>query len=297
MKTVFSSTEALTHVWANQSQNIGRANSTSFTEGVFFSYSTAIAELCTGNDGQKIALINPYSYSNTTAKHQSLVRRAINSEYIIINSLHYGANHGAYGLNGLRIYLSNDFEAFALNNERRASELLLKASRARQRKAALQAEALTILKQLAMYAEAFGFEYTQKEDLAQLEAAAKAAAAAQAQKDQQAKQARIEKQAEDLAAWRLGGGYGGYFEVTALRINQENQTIETSRRAQIPLALAPRIWAVVSEIHAKGEEVTNINCKITSYVLNWYKGGAFGIGCHTIEFSEFERLAKQLGYI
>jgi hypothetical protein len=295
MKTVFSSTEALTHVWANQSQSVGRANSTSFNEGVFFSYATAIAELCTGSNGEKIALINSYSYSNTTAKHQSLVHRAINGDYKIISGLHF--NRGAYGLNSLRSFGQLDFNVLALLNERRASEFLLKASKARTRKDLYQSQALSILKAIEDYASAFGFTYELKQDLAALELAAKNAKIAADEAQKQAKLARIEKQKEDLQAWRDGSGYGGYFEVTALRINHEKQTIETSRRAEIPLSLAPRIWAVVSDIHSKGEEVTNINCKITSYVLNWYKNGEFGIGCHTIAYSEFELIAKQLGYI
>lgn len=78
MKTKFSNSE-LSHVWANQTQTHGNGSNMFFEHGTIYSYGYhfKLAQFVNNKEGEKCVLINSSSYSNTTAKHQSLVWRAI----------------------------------------------------------------------------------------------------------------------------------------------------------------------------------------------------------------------------
>jgi len=77
-KTVFSSNKQLTHVWANQSQAEGRANSMFFDGTEIFSYGRHYtAAKIHIVKGKSFALVNNYNYSVTTAKHLGYVRGAL----------------------------------------------------------------------------------------------------------------------------------------------------------------------------------------------------------------------------
>lgn len=171
MKIVFSSHELLSHAWANQSQDHGRASSMSFQNGVLFSYSTAIAELCESLIGEKIALMNDYSYSSSTCAHQNYARRALSSTIKKIAGLHYPSGSYDPQLSSLKMDNQNQFNSFAEYNEARAAELLIKASRARLRGDHYKGQAYDLLKAINDYAESFGFEYTFKTDLSALQVA------------------------------------------------------------------------------------------------------------------------------
>ena len=82
MKTVFNNPE-LTHIWANQTQSHGKGSSMFFENDSIYSYGYhfKIAQFVINKHGEKCIFLNDRSYSNTTNKHQSLVWRAIPSEY------------------------------------------------------------------------------------------------------------------------------------------------------------------------------------------------------------------------
>lgn len=78
MKTKFNNSE-LTHVWANQTQTHGTGSNMFFEHQTIYSYGYhfKLAQFVNNKEGQRCVLINLKRYSNTTAKHQSLVWRAI----------------------------------------------------------------------------------------------------------------------------------------------------------------------------------------------------------------------------
>lgn len=80
MRTKFNNSE-LSHIWANQTQSIGKGSSMFFENDTIFSYGYhfILAKHQQNKEGQKCVFFNDRSYSNTTAKHQSLVWRSIPS--------------------------------------------------------------------------------------------------------------------------------------------------------------------------------------------------------------------------
>jgi hypothetical protein len=82
MKTVFNNSE-LTHIWANQQQAYGKGSNMFFENDSIYSYGYhfKIAQFVVNKHGQKCIFLNDRSYSSTTNKHQSLVWRAIPSEF------------------------------------------------------------------------------------------------------------------------------------------------------------------------------------------------------------------------
>ena len=92
MKTKFNNSE-LTHVWANQSQTEGTGSNIFFDGPSIYSYGRhfKIAEIVEHNNKTAV-LFNSDSYSNTTAKHQSLTLRSIPSQYPIFKVVSFGNN-------------------------------------------------------------------------------------------------------------------------------------------------------------------------------------------------------------
>lgn len=77
MRTKFNNPE-LSHIWANQTQTHGDGSSMFFRNETIYSYGYhfIIAKHVQNKDGQKCIFFNDRKYSNTTAKHQTLVWRA-----------------------------------------------------------------------------------------------------------------------------------------------------------------------------------------------------------------------------
>ena len=87
MKKVFSSHASLSHAWANQTHEIGKASAMFFEGPVIYSYGYhyEIARLIDAPNGQKVCFINSNGYSNSTAKHTNHVWGAIPKNIKIYN--------------------------------------------------------------------------------------------------------------------------------------------------------------------------------------------------------------------
>jgi len=78
MKKVFSNHSEVCHVWASQTQEQGTAGNISFRDDSIFSYHWwEMARFYTTKSGKKYLFIRSWSYSNSTSKHLSHVRRAL----------------------------------------------------------------------------------------------------------------------------------------------------------------------------------------------------------------------------
>lgn len=78
MKKVFSNSAEVSHIWASQEQEEGRAGNLSFVGTSLFSYNWyEIAQIKTLESGETVCFIRDYSYSSYTGRHLKYARRAI----------------------------------------------------------------------------------------------------------------------------------------------------------------------------------------------------------------------------
>jgi hypothetical protein len=301
MKKVFSSNEALSHVWASQSQEYGRANSMSFENGVLFSYSTAIAEIVTNGKSETLVIFNGNSYSNTTAKHNNLARAAIG--YDAQNTVTLKFKHGFYGLKTL-VCIMDSFDNLIKENEAEALEYIEKAKRARLNTGFYIQQAKRVFESIRKYAAFFEREYIAPVDFSQFNEMLEKAEAKRAEAETKARAKREaeaairkEKEKTHLEAWRRGENPPVYFETTALRINNEAGIIETTKRANIPLEHAIKAWPLLKKLHEAGRDITldTHSIKLGVYEMRAFKNNNLIVGCHTIPFAEVQNIANQLG--
>lgn len=286
MRTKYSSNLELSHIWANDPDpSIGKsANSMSCQNGKLYSYATCIAEII-GNT----VIFNDASYSNTTSKHQSLARSA---------ARHYKALYieiPQRGLDSLSMNQRDFNEIIVEYNERKASEYLVKASNARksETETVYLGTAHNIFSSLVEYAKLLGLEYDAPDLESLKESATKAYEQAKAlEKIRRAE--RIKAQAEALENWRAGLDVRNFFEVTALRIKEDQ--IETTKGARIPVDHAIKFWGLIKSWHEKGVSYVKDHHSIHlgNYSVNRFENDVLTVGCHSIPYSEIESIAHQL---
>lgn len=286
MRTKYSSNSELSHIWANDpdSSVYKSANSMSCHYGVLYSYSTAIAHLI---PERNTVIINTASYSNTTSKHQYHARSASSHfDTIFLDIPKMNLNTLVYG--------QRDFEELILKyNNDVASKLLLKASRARIRAGIYYSQAIFIYENLNKYAQFLNLNYSMP-DLTSIKAKAIEVEKKAVELAKIAQAKRIIEEAEDLEKWRLGQDIRRYFELTALRIKDDE--IQTTRGARIPVDHAIKFWGLIKSWHDKGVSYVKDHHSIHlgNYSVNRFENDVLTVGCHTIPYSEIENIAHQL---
>lgn len=102
-----------------------------------------------------------------------------------------------------------------------------------------------------------------------------------------------------MAAWRAnqpGATLPYPLDDTLLRIKGE--TIETSRGAIVPLAVAPNLWRVIRIARAGKLDLSQVKgMRVGHFTLDDVAAdGSLNIGCHCLAYSELQLIAQQLGY-
>ena len=293
MKKVFSSNKEAIHIYANDSSREGRASSISFKNGVLFSYNTAIAHHVTNAQGEAAIIINNGNYSVTTSKQQGQLRYAANHlNRIYIQFVPYNAQslmpaHNEICFNGLTV------NKLIANYESKAAEYLAKASRARLKADDYRAAAFQTLNELKAYLNFFGIEYSAG-DLSALEAAAIESDKKERERAKARKIEKMKEQAEALEKWRAGENVYHSFEITALRVKDDE--IQTSRGARIPLEHAIKAWPLLKKLHDSGRDMSldTHSIKFGHYEMRAFKNDCLIVGCHTIPFFEVQSIAQKL---
>lgn len=284
MRTKYSSNLELSHIWANDPDpSIGKsANSMSCRYGKLYSYSTVIAQII----GDTV-IYNTASYSITTSKQQGYASHATNH---FNNKIHL--NIPRRGLDSL-VFSQSEFNNIIEFSEREASQALLKASRSRKYVDMYNREALTIFSNLEKYALLFNLEY-ERPNLVHLRESALIADIEAKAIEKVSKAARIKEQAEALENWRAGHDVRNFFEITALRIKDDE--IQTTKGARIPIDHAVKFWGLIKSWHDKGVSYVKDHHSIHlgNYSVNRFENDVLTVGCHTIPYSEIESIAHQL---
>lgn len=291
MKTVFSSHNECAHIWASQSQYEGRASRVFFEGEIIYSYGRHFPVARFAPEYGDIVLFNNRGYSNSTAKHKSVIRAAIPSKYAIIpcddptRSISHNLDIWARRVESLR-------EQFA-------------ASKRKPTRANLAVEIYNNCEAAANYAmatqiDAPGFTCSTIDE----DEAREYGAIAQRKRDANREARRIEQDrirkleaAERFALWQAGENvYSGGFELypTILRIKGEQ--IETSRGAKIPVDDALKIYPLLDRAKRSGAKIEagmhNIN--LGAYRFNSFDGDTLIVGCHQIAWEQVEKMAIQL---
>lgn len=287
MRKVFSN-EMVAHVWAQRDQDEGRNSGGSFyfTGDTIYSYGAhfPIARFVDNENGAVAVLSTIESYSNTTAKQQNHVWRA---------SHHHTTFHVAQVE---ATFKPEDIHTVNMKSYRERIEATLgQATRARKNTQWLLESALKLIKEANSYTTFFGL----KDSIAEPESMK--VMLEQAKEDEKVRKVQeAQKRAVDISEWRefnkariqLNVGYD------LLRLNKEQDRIETTGGANVPVEHAKKMWLLVKRCHDRKQawQSNGHTIKIGYFQVNYIEEtGNVKIGCHYIKFPELRDMATQLG--
>jgi len=300
MKTVFTPSE-LPHVFARQSQSEGRTSGRNFFfyRSTIYSYGYHFPIATFLDDGT--VLFTTRSYSNTTAKHISLVRYALNHKKLIyVNNPNSSAMENVISFSE---ELKAEFDIIENTRRRQHTRDAAKANVDHIIKTATAycvAMDTTLEKQIklltksvnaehliasSLFKKAMDAGYDHTKFMVKLD---KKITAAQKKAD---KERKIKAQ-ENLEKW-LSGNYNTYhldrkYTPLMLRkrvIDEENVVVETTMGASVKLKSAKILYDLIKS----GRD-------IKGHVIDHYTvigiNGSLKIGCHEIPTEEVNRFAQ-----
>jgi hypothetical protein len=314
MKHVFD-TDMVAHIWANQSQEDARnpQGNFYFRGDTIFSYrdSFPVARIIK-RKGRECILITNDTYSSTTSRHCWLVRRAVSGKPVFTVPNRTLAPGRYYDYKAHEWQDSRSPHDANLNwYKHQVEEGIQKLIKGRDKDRHLTALEYSV-NEANEYCEFFGlkrrFEVPANVDKESLREMGKEFRRKQEKKREQ-DHARHERQQAELLAkrqadksdWLQGADVcyrNGWSEPTLLRIKGE--VLETSQGAEVPLDHAKRAFKFIAECRTRnveyqrnGHSIHVGHFKIDSIDAE----GNIKAGCHSIQWSEIERIAEQLGLL
>lgn len=323
MKTVYTSQEQITHLWANAAQPHARCANASYststindgtTLSTLLSYSTPIAYRVQSIDPSvppMFVICRANGWSMTTQKHIRTARDAVphiyrgTTAFTAVFPNAYGSDYPWTG-HSVPTYTSDMMR-----------ELLVKAAGARSplRKATSTEEALrlgTDYNDMLAWVNAHTPQWAsctpalididaimgmdRKAALAQQRANRKALDAARVQhlKDERA---LLES---NIAVWRDHGteesrNYNRVIQHdTPIRLSKDGTRVETMRSAEIPLAHAQQLWRVLQWDTLAKVTLALKRSKLGNHTIDEVKPNRdLIVGCHIITFAEMQGLAAK----
>jgi len=296
MKTVFTSAE-LPHVYFHQRAPHGRAPSSMSFDGLIFkSYSTAISGI---HPSQGVVLMNNRRYSNTTNKHQSVLRRAIPGHLTAI----YGPSHHVNEPRSFAFELMQD----ASHAAQAAADTRRDHPRRKSQIATSEARCLHLLDAAKRVSDAFNLDMacTMEGIEAMREAAEKTRLEREAR--MAAEQKRQEREArenlkkwlagEDVPTWSLPDGATYLRVVPAVFTIGREAIVQTSKGITIPLEVARESLAFVFAKRESGWKRNGETFQIVGYQLDSVTSDGIVAGCHRIAWKELERIQALLATV
>lgn len=318
------------HIWAHQAQDSARSHNGNFwfKGRKIYSYSTPVAHLVDGVDGELIALVTSRDYSITTrGKHIGPIHSALGYGRVRRTfSVPFIGAFGGQNRGDMNLCDSNAAEIHAANLAHYFAEYTATVERLPRKRDYVRADALASLNRIANpacdYAEAFGLPRpaydtdadeaaafrlwsarNTPERIAARLARAEAAAAAKAARDARDNAARLERERALREAWLSGEPTAYYHGRDAnggafLRVRGE--TLETSLGASVPLSHAVKVFRFVKLCRERGEAWARNGrtIRVGHFQVDRIEAsGDFVAGCHRIAWTEVERIAAQLGLL
>lgn len=275
MKKVFSDQSKVAHLWANKEQDeaTNQGRSFFFRGSTIYSYGShfPIAKHVQDQTGNEFILFTERGYSNTTSKHIAITRAACRNSNIVYcyspesshqENFKYWFNEIEFEINKLakarkpEIYLNN------------IDRVATKVKRYSQYTGAIIPENLTESMKMIDKEQYADYKESRIEQ------------AKQAQK-----KAELEVQArhkEELEKWLNFDPNTHRLYVNAdydyLRLNTENDRVETTQAVHIPNEIARRLWLSIKENTIKvGDKILNYRIDKADKIVK--------IGCHTFKRS------------
>jgi hypothetical protein len=281
MKKVFNDKSTIAHYWANKIQNEARNSNGSFYyyNDTIYSYGShfPIAKHLEYN-GKNCVLFTLRSYSNTTAKHISVVRNASNHLETIY----------CYYPNGSH---NDNFKAFLKDIENISKSLLT------ARKPQIYINKINEVKSIVeRYANFFEIEIptllNEALNIVNLETYKSFVVNKETiEKEEKAKELKEQqnKLKKDLKKWyNFETSYlYSRMDKDFLRYNKEKNRFETTQRVEIPFAIAQKFYECLNN------NILVVGDKILEYTINYIDKKIIKIGCHTFEISYLNKLAKK----
>lgn len=325
MSKRYSSDLQLCHAFAHRLTEAGHcAGNTSFSNDVFYSYSTPIAARVETPAWSlildrkiSVILLSTDTFSNTTAKHKSKLVSAVNNVYAVIPARYIPTDlRNEKAVSDIH-KLNVDFFTDLLH---KALATFVDTTRSRVEKAR---ELVRAFDAVDSYTRVFhlGWDNAQpiyqvlEQARAEIEAHNEKRAVQKAHRSNNAFDSEGLKQykamvTESLRKWRSGKTnklpLNKLLEPIALRVTQDR--IETSRGASMPRRDVARIWPNLKAMRQSCTEEPTLDEKLHPTKLLSNPDMRFGqfvgvhvskdfirIGCHTIPWSEVVDVAKQLG--
>lgn len=289
MKTVFKSSE-LPHIWAHQRAPHGRCSSAmSFDGPRFYSYRATIAHLHTTPTGGTVVFYNCMRYSNTTAKHQSWVRSAIQ---------------------GMRTFTAHTSDITSPEQMARAcitvaEEALENANAVRnqypRRKAPvalLERKAvnhLTVAREVVALFNLTGFEDTPWDNFTALLERVEARKAQYEKYAREAAERREREAQEELQEWLRGERERCPYAITKtyFRLTPSGD-LESSKGVTIPRSEARSAIAFILSKRDTGWKRNGETFPIAGYHLDLVSEAGVVAGCHRFDWMEFDRVRELL---
>lgn len=295
MRTKFNNSE-LSHVWANQTQSFGKGSNMFFEGSRIYSYGYhfILADKVEFN-GKAAFLINDASYSNTTAKHQSLVWRAIpsNVPFFRVKIFPSDLNSAFQHEHNLKYFIKN------------ATEAKDRAYKATKLKNGYIEQALQHLSVYQKYVEFFSINaadcidstimptflsmydelinYKKSDEFKKWQLRQEEIKKAKEEKERE----RAKDMIESFRQFKISAIYAnlGFY---LLRYNNDTEMIETSGGVKMPKPLFISAYRrLMRNELEKGQH-------IGSYTFNGVIGDIVSVGCHKIPMTEIQNVVSLL---
>ena len=272
--------DTICHEWAHQHGTSGKGHNVFWEGDTIYSYGHHFPMARHVNG---VVLLTTDSYSVSTSKHMSLVRRAI-SHMNVVTVLDVRASRKRDHVNNLAAMIErfNDMIASAAKRrspEWRSHDLACAGGERRN------AERYAIMFKLGREFKKFP-PMPSNENLDAL-------------KIEQAKRAKVKRanllkdSAAKIAKWRNGESIHLPGSLPDMLRLIEGNRIETSQGIKIDAALAPMIWRMINRVRDGVEVVIPRDIAGWSPV-NVTKAGNLVVGCHNIAYTECKSIIEQL---
>lgn len=282
MRRVLRNHDEVCHVWAQQTQSEGRAGNIFFDGKSIYSYGHHF-EMARFIDNETV-FITTRRYSVSTAKHLSLVRRAVSHKTVFtVPDFTSHQDNVRYFIEQARDHFDKAKRARKYPDwEILSGRETVATTRAYITKFQVQVPDSHVELWQALHTDT----YLNSEVQTALLAKARAAQAAEREEQKRRREIEAQRQAESLTKWISGELDWGRFSEMRLRVKDDE--VQTTHGASVPIIEARKLYrALKAGVNIEGQQVGY-------YRVTRVTESELVIGCHNIPLSEVERIAPEV---